>query len=83
MIRLNRFVKMPESWNHAIRWHMGAYDISQMDKYALEKAVAKYKEVLFLQTADMQAGLVDLRKPSLLTHRISRIQSLPFTSHKA
>jgi hypothetical protein len=24
-----------------------------------EKAVALYKEVLFLQTADMQAGLVD------------------------
>jgi hypothetical protein len=30
-----------------------------MDKYAFEKALAKYKEVLFLQTADMQAGLVE------------------------
>jgi hypothetical protein len=59
MLRLNEYILMPDSWNHAIRWHMGAYDISPMDKYALEKALAKYKEVLFLQTADMQAGLVE------------------------
>jgi hypothetical protein len=59
MLRINEYIKMPDSWNHAVRWHMGAYDISPMDKYALEKALAKYKEVLLLQTADMQAGLVD------------------------
>ena len=59
MLRLNKFISMPESWNHAIRWHMGAYDISQMDKLALEKSLAVYREVLFLQTADMQAGLLD------------------------
>jgi hypothetical protein len=59
MLRLNEYILMPDSWNHAIRWHMGAYDMSPMDKYALEKALAKYQEVLFLQTADMQAGLVD------------------------
>jgi hypothetical protein len=38
---------------------MGAYDVSQLDKIAMEKALAKYKEVLFLQTADMQAGIVE------------------------
>ena len=59
MLRLNKYIKMPEEWNHAIRWHMGAYDISQLDKLALEKSLAKYREVLFLQTADMQAGLVE------------------------
>ena len=59
MIRLNKFIPMPESWNHAIRLHMGAYDISQMDKLSLEKSLAAYSEVLFLQTADMKAGLVD------------------------
>jgi hypothetical protein len=59
MLRINEYIKMPYSWNQAVRWHMGAYDISPMDKYALEKALAKYKEVLLLQTADMQAGLVD------------------------
>jgi len=59
MLRLNKYIAMPDSWNHAIRWHMGAYDISQMDKIGLEKSLAAYKEVLFLQTADMQAGLVE------------------------
>ena len=55
MIRLNEHIKMPESWNHAIRWHMGAYDITQTDKFSLEKALAAYKEVLLMQTADMLA----------------------------
>ena len=59
MLRLNKFISMPEPWNHAIRWHMGAYDISQLDKFSLEKSLSAYREVLFLQTADMQAGLVD------------------------
>jgi hypothetical protein len=38
---------------------MGAYDISPFDKIALGKSFSAYKEVLFLQTADMQAGLVE------------------------
>jgi hypothetical protein len=59
MLRLNKFIPMPESWNQAVRWHMGAYDITQMDKLALEKSFVAYREVLFLQTADMLAGLVD------------------------
>jgi hypothetical protein len=59
MLRINNWIQLPECWNHAIRWHMGAYDVTQMDKFSLDKAIALYKEVLFLQTADMQAGLVD------------------------
>jgi hypothetical protein len=59
MLRLNKYISMPEAWNHAIRWHMGAYDITPLDKIALGKSLSVYKEVLFLQTADMQAGLVD------------------------
>nr|AGS54127.1 putative HD superfamily hydrolase [uncultured bacterium contig00021] len=59
MLRLNRFIEMPDSWNQAIRWHMGAYDITQTDKFALEKSLAAFREVLLLQTADMLAGLVD------------------------
>ena len=59
MLRLNKYVALPESWNHAIRWHMGAYDITQMDKLSLEKSFSAFREVLFLQTADMLAGLVD------------------------
>jgi hypothetical protein len=59
MLRLNKYIAIPEAWNHAVRWHMGAYDISPLDKIALGKSFAAYKEVLFLQTADMQAGLVE------------------------
>jgi hypothetical protein len=59
MLRLNKYISMPEAWNHAIRWHMGAYDITQMDKFQLEKSFLTYREVLFLQTADMLAGLVE------------------------
>jgi hypothetical protein len=59
MLRLSRFIQMPEAWNHAIRWHMGAYDLSPTADISHKKALAKYREVLFLQTADMQAGLVD------------------------
>jgi hypothetical protein len=59
MLRLNKYIPMPDSWNHAIRWHMGAYDLAPMDKPSLDKALALYREVLFLQAADMQAGLVE------------------------
>jgi hypothetical protein len=59
MLRLNKFILMPDAWNHAIRWHMGAYDMSQLDKLALDKSLSTYREVLFLQTADMMAGLVE------------------------
>ncbi|MDR3249305.1 MAG: hypothetical protein LBT39_11025 [Treponema sp.] len=59
LLRIAKFIELPESWKHAVRWHMGAYDISPMDKIAMDKVLAKYKEVLFLQTADMQAGLVE------------------------
>ena len=59
MLRLNKYIAMPDSWNQAIRWHMGAYDISPLDRYALENAMLKFRETLFLHTADMLAGLVD------------------------
>ena len=59
MLRLNAYIPMPDAWNHAIRWHMGAYDISPLDKYAMEKSQLAFREVLFLHTADMIAGIVD------------------------
>ncbi|MDR0400511.1 MAG: HD domain-containing protein [Treponema sp.] len=59
LLRISRFISLGEAWQHAIRWHMGAYDASQMDKLAMEKALAVYREVLFLQTADMLAGVVE------------------------
>jgi hypothetical protein len=58
MLRINAYISLPDPWNHAVRWHMGAFDISPMDKFSLDKALSLYKEVLLLQTADMQAGLV-------------------------
>jgi hypothetical protein len=59
VLRLNEFIKMPNSWNHAIRWHMGAFDVSESDKMQLNKATTFYNEVLLLHTADMQAGIVE------------------------
>jgi hypothetical protein len=59
LLRLSRFISLDEAWRHAVRWHMGAYDLSQLDKMAMEKALAKHREVLFLQTADMLAGIVE------------------------
>ncbi|MDR0730776.1 MAG: HD domain-containing protein [Treponema sp.] len=59
LLRLSRFISLNEAWRHAVRWHMGAYDLSPLDKLAMEKALAKYREVLLLQTADMLAGVVD------------------------
>ena len=55
MLRLNRFIALPDAWNQAVRWHMGAYDISPLDKIAMDKAMFVYREVLFLHTADMLA----------------------------
>jgi hypothetical protein len=59
MLRLNKYIAMPDSWNQAVRWHMGAYDLSPLDKKEIEKALNSFREVLFLQTADMLAGLVE------------------------
>lgn len=59
MLRLNKFIKMPAAWNHAIRWHMGAYDISDSDRHSYKKALAFYREVLLLHSADMLAAAVE------------------------
>jgi hypothetical protein len=59
MLRLNKFIKMPAAWNHAIRWHMGAYDISDSDHHSYKKALAFYREVLLLHSADMLAATVE------------------------
>ncbi|MDR1972467.1 MAG: HD domain-containing protein [Treponema sp.] len=59
LLRLSRFISLSDPWRHAVRWHMGAYDLSPLDKMAMDKALTTYREVLFLQTADMLAGVVD------------------------
>jgi hypothetical protein len=59
MLRITKFMKLPQAWLHAIRWHMGAYDISGSDDISYKKALARYKEVLLLHTADMQASAVE------------------------
>jgi hypothetical protein len=56
LLRIEKFLKLPECWRQAVRWHMGAYDISQSDGYALDKALGASPEVLLLQTADMMAS---------------------------
>jgi len=59
LLRLNKYIAMPDAWNQAIRWHMGAFDQSPLDKYAMDKAMAVYREVLFLHTADMLSSTAD------------------------
>lgn len=51
--------QLNDAWTHAVRWHMGVHDISEMDKYAMAASCRKYPEVLCLQTADQLAGVRD------------------------
>jgi 23S rRNA maturation-related 3'-5' exoribonuclease YhaM len=53
MLRINKFVALPEEWNYAVRFHMGAYDVTDTDAKSMQKAMSKFREVLLLQTADM------------------------------
>lgn len=50
---------LDEPWYQAVRWHMGMYDATDTDRYAMTAATAKYPEVLLLQTADIIAGIVE------------------------
>ncbi|GMO41869.1 MAG: hypothetical protein Ta2B_21930 [Termitinemataceae bacterium] len=59
VLRINEFVKLPSAWQYAIRFHMGAYDVSSSDGYSLNNALHKYREVLLLQTADIMASIVE------------------------
>jgi hypothetical protein len=59
MLRINEFVSLPQAWNYAVRWHMGAYDLSPSDSSAMKKALETFREVLLLQTADLEAAMLD------------------------
>lgn len=50
-------IELTEGWYQAVRWHMGGFDCSEMDKYALMAAQKAHPEVLLLQTADLLAGI--------------------------
>lgn len=50
-------IELTEGWYMAVRWHMGAYDATDTDKYGMMAAMKKYPEVLLLQTADLMAGI--------------------------
>jgi len=57
--RIGRFLTLPAAWEHAVRWHMGAYDLTEQDSYSMRKALSVFREVLLLQTADMLASISD------------------------
>jgi hypothetical protein len=59
LAHLNQFITLPVGWQHAIRWHMGAYDACEGDRRLLGSATKKHREVLLLHTADMLAGIVE------------------------
>lgn len=52
-------IQLTEGWYQAVRWHMGAYDATDTDKYGMMEATKTYPEVLLLQTADILAGIRD------------------------
>jgi hypothetical protein len=56
-LRINEYITLPLSWNHAVRWHMGAYDATDTDGSSMKAALSRFPEVLLLQTADMKASL--------------------------
>jgi hypothetical protein len=56
---MKRDIHLSEPWFQAVRWHMGMYDASDTDRYAMTAAMAKYPEILLLQTADICAGIQD------------------------
>ncbi|GMO50636.1 MAG: hypothetical protein Ta2G_08280 [Termitinemataceae bacterium] len=57
VLRLNEFLKLPQPWLYAVRFHMGAY--GDDDMLSLGKATRSFAEVLLLHTADMMAGIVN------------------------
>ena len=50
-------IQLSEGWYQAVRWHMGNFDASDTDRYALMAAQKAHPEVLLLQTADIIAGI--------------------------
>lgn len=50
-------INLSEGWYQAVRWHMGNFDASETDRYALMAAQKAHPEVLLLQTADIMAGI--------------------------
>jgi len=46
-------VKLTKGWEMAVRWHMGNYDATVSDGYAMQEAMKQFPEVLLLQTADL------------------------------
>jgi hypothetical protein len=56
LIILQRFIKLELYEMLAIRWHMGAWDLSDVyGKYAFNEAVKVHPLVILLQTADLEA----------------------------
>lgn len=49
---------VPDPWEYAVVYHMGAFTDSQQERLNFGKACEKYKEVLLLHTADMMASKI-------------------------
>lgn len=55
VMMIEEFIKLQPCERYAIRWHMGAYDLTQGEQYTLGKAIEIHPLCLALQQADMEA----------------------------
>lgn len=52
---IEEYIKLKPAERYAIRWHMGAYDVTPGEQYTLGNAIELHPLVLALHEADMEA----------------------------
>ena len=52
---VSEYIKMTGPEKYAIRWHMGAFEVADAEKFTLSAACEKYPLCLALQEADCEA----------------------------
>lgn len=55
---IEEFMKLKPCERYAIRWHMGAYDVTQTESYSIGASIELHPLVLALQQADMEATYI-------------------------
>lgn len=66
VIILQDFIKLTDLEKHLIMWHMYSHDLSEYNKYTLNKAVELYPAIVAFYTADLEASTFLEEKVDLL-----------------
>lgn len=66
VIILQDFIKLTDLEKHLIFWHMHIHDVSDYNKYALNKAVELYPAIVTMYTADLESSTYFEEKIDLL-----------------